>query len=32
MQEMNVYAYITPIALAFIGLEIFFCWYYKKIT
>jgi alkylglycerol monooxygenase len=30
MQETNVYAYITPIALAFIGLEIFFCWYYKK--
>lgn len=30
MQETNVYAYITPIALLFIGLEIFFCWYYKK--
>lgn len=30
MQEMNVYAFITPVALLFIGLEIFFCWYYKK--
>ena len=30
MQEINVYAYITPIALLFIALEIFFCWYYKK--
>ena len=30
MQETNIYAYITPIALLFIGLEIFFCWYYKK--
>ncbi len=30
MQEINVYAYITPIALLFIFLEIFFCWYYKK--
>ena len=30
MEELNVYAYITPIALLFIGLEIFFCWYYKK--
>ncbi|MEZ5346887.1 MAG: sterol desaturase family protein [Pyrinomonadaceae bacterium] len=30
MQETNVYAYITPIALLFIGLEVFFCWYYKK--
>ena len=30
MQETNVYAFITPIALIFIFLEIFFCWYYKK--
>jgi sterol desaturase/sphingolipid hydroxylase (fatty acid hydroxylase superfamily) len=30
MQETNIYAYITPIALLFIFLEIFFCWYYKK--
>ena len=30
MQETNVYAFITPIALIFIALEIFFCWYYKK--
>ncbi len=30
MQETNVYTFITPIALLFIILEIFFCWYYKK--
>lgn len=30
MQETNVYAFITPIALIFIALEVFFCWYYKK--
>ncbi len=28
--EANVYTYITPIALVFIFLEIFFCWYFKK--
>lgn len=30
MQETNIYAYITPIALLFIFTEIFLCWYYKK--
>ena len=30
MQEANVYAYITPIALGFIGFEMFFSWYYRK--
>jgi sterol desaturase/sphingolipid hydroxylase (fatty acid hydroxylase superfamily) len=28
--EANVYTYITPIALVFIALEIFFCWFYKR--
>ncbi len=28
--ESNVYTYITPIALAFVLLEVFFCWYYSK--
>ena len=30
MQETNVYAFITPIALIFIILEVFLCWYYQK--
>ncbi|MEZ5427533.1 MAG: sterol desaturase family protein [Pyrinomonadaceae bacterium] len=30
MNETNVYAYLTPVALGFIGLEMFFCWFYKK--
>ncbi len=30
MQETNIYAYITPVALIFIGLEMFFSWYYRK--
>ena len=30
MTEINIYAYITPIALFFISLEIILCWYYKK--
>jgi len=30
MQETNIYAYLTPIALVFIGLEMLFCWLYKK--
>lgn len=30
MEAMNVYAYITPIALFFIALEMLFCWIYKK--
>ena len=28
--EANVYTYITPIALIFIVLEVFFCWFYRK--
>lgn len=28
--EANVYTYITPVALGFILLEVFFCWYYRK--
>ncbi len=30
MQETNIYAYLTPIALVFIALEMLFCWLYKK--
>lgn len=30
MQETNVYAYLTPIALVFILLEVFFCWLYQR--
>lgn len=30
MQETNIYAYLTPIALIFIVLEIAFCWIYKR--
>ncbi len=30
MQETNIYAYLTPIALVFILLEVFFCWLYRK--
>jgi alkylglycerol monooxygenase len=30
MQETNIYAYLTPIALIFILLEVFFCWLYRK--
>ena len=30
MQETNVYVYLTPIALIFILLEVFFCWLYRK--
>jgi len=28
--EANVYTYITPIAIGFILLEVFFCWFYRK--
>jgi alkylglycerol monooxygenase len=30
MQEVNVYLYLTPIALAFIITEVFFSWYLKR--
>lgn len=30
MQETNIYAYLTPIALIFIVLEIALCWIYKR--
>lgn len=30
MGETNIYAYLTPLALAFIALEMFFSWYYRK--
>lgn len=30
MQETNIYAYLTPIALVFIVLEIALCWIYKR--
>ncbi len=30
MQETNIYAYLTPIALIFIVLEIVLCWIYKR--
>ena len=30
MNETNVYVYLTPLALIFIALEMFFSWYYRK--
>ncbi len=30
MTDVNVYVYLTPLALIFIGLEVFFSWYYRK--
>ncbi|HUF03483.1 MAG TPA: sterol desaturase family protein [Aridibacter sp.] len=30
MGETNIYVYLTPLALAFIALEMFFSWYYRK--
>ena len=30
MGETNVYVYLTPLALLFIALEMFFSWYYRK--
>ncbi|MCO6511178.1 MAG: sterol desaturase family protein [Aridibacter famidurans] len=30
MGETNIYVYLTPLALIFIALEMFFSWYYRK--